>query len=268
MNRSAVGLRMEGPGSLVASADRLDRPGVGRARVGPGVVGQGALDANAEAGEPDGRVEQGAARAAGALVRDVGDIGERGLLVDHDPRSGHSRRGDPGAGPPALAQGSDAHRRRGSGRASCGPRGRASPGGRGRSGPARRTAGRHRAAGCSRRGRGPHTRSSADDRSAGPGGAGPSAARSRPAGSPRPRRAASRGSNDAASSWGPRARASLRSDKRATHLWAVVRLTPCASAALATGQPSSSTRVASSCLPNTLRRAVRWAMRASSGSGC
>ncbi len=46
------------------------------------------------------------------------------------------------------------------------------------------------------------------------------------------------------------------------------RLTPWASAALATGQPSSSIRVTRSCRPKTLRRAVRWAMRASSTLGC
>ena len=55
---------------------------------------------------------------------------------------------------------------------------------------------------------------------------------------------------------------------RRSHLWAVVRLTPCASAALAAGQPSSSIRDTRSCRPETLRRAVRWATRASSRLGC
>lgn len=41
---------------------------------------------------------------------------------------------------------------------------------------------------------------------------------------------------------------------RRIHLWAVVRLTPCASAALAADQPSSSIIVTKSRRPKTLRR--------------
>ncbi len=71
------------PGPLVADLDLLDRPGVCLTRVGPGVVGQNPLDADAVAGEPDRRVEEGPAGAAGALVADVGDIRQPGGVVDH-----------------------------------------------------------------------------------------------------------------------------------------------------------------------------------------
>ena len=85
----AVGLRPIGPRPLVAGCDRLDRAGVGRARVGrarvgPGIVDQDALDPDTMTGEPDGRIEQSLAGGARALVRNVGDIGQPGGIVDDD----------------------------------------------------------------------------------------------------------------------------------------------------------------------------------------
>ncbi len=49
----AVGLRTMRSDPLVARPNRLDRPLVGKARVGPGVVGEHALAAHALTGKPD-----------------------------------------------------------------------------------------------------------------------------------------------------------------------------------------------------------------------
>ena len=71
------------PGPLVPGTDRGDRPIV-RLGVGPGVVGQDALDSDALTGEPDGGVEQRLAGAAGALIGHVGYVREAAVVVDHD----------------------------------------------------------------------------------------------------------------------------------------------------------------------------------------
>ena len=80
----AVGLWAIGPGATMAGLDGGERPSVGRARIGPGVVGQDPLDADPVTSEPDRRVEQGPGRALGALVSDVGHVGKAGGIVDED----------------------------------------------------------------------------------------------------------------------------------------------------------------------------------------
>ena len=68
----------------MAGIDRRHGTLVGRARVRPGVVGQDPLDPDATLGEPDGRVEEGPASTASALVGHVGDEGEPRGVVDDD----------------------------------------------------------------------------------------------------------------------------------------------------------------------------------------
>ena len=50
----------------------MDRPGIGRAGVGPGIVGQDPLDPDAVVGEPDGGVKQDLRGRRCAFVEDMG----------------------------------------------------------------------------------------------------------------------------------------------------------------------------------------------------
>ena len=260
----AVGLGPVRPGPPVAGVDRLQGPLIRRARCTPRRCrsGRARSGPHARRTRPRRRAVPGMADEALSLGTSA-DVGQPGDVVDEDLDMVVA---EPGLGRRLACQAEDPVAAADRDPAELlvvlvDERARVLPDVADRGRP---TGGRRRAAGSSRSARGPHTRSMGRGPAADRSGAVPSAAPTRA------RRIASTvsGAGDPGQPMGSAVRSSRphqpSADIAVTHLWAVCAADALRSAAFAIDQPSSSTRLTRSWRPNTLSRAVRCAMRASS----